>query len=208
MRGRIRSALLFCCLSLLMGIAGCKYIPGAHAAETIAPTHIADMTLQLGDIPSGFRLVTDTALTDAQLAQQLSQPALSATLGRLRRKVGTYRVFAYSQPEPSTINGAVQAMVEVDLFDTATHAQTWLDDRQPALEAIYGSAVPVGAPGQRHIMRMLVQRGESAAVTRSVLSFTERNVSVEIATVLMGPGPSLAEDERYANLIDNRILQG
>src|SRR5579884_2545193 len=206
MRARTRGAFFFCGVGLILSLSGCTYLPGAHAADTmtIVPAHIANMTLQLGDLPAGFRLVTDLAPASVQLAQQLApdlpgdQQALAATLNQLRRRAGTYRVFSYSQPEPSTINGAVQAVVEVDLFDTIAHAQAWLDDRQPALTAAYGPAVAVGAPGQHHIVHMRVQHGESIAATDSVLSFTERNVFVEIATVLIGQGPSLAEGERYA----------
>lgn len=194
--------------TLLAMIAGCSHIPGLGKANTtVAATHLGAMTLQLGDMPSGFLIASDTVPDNAQLARQLGMPASAATLDHLGRRAGTLRAFVFTLVEPSTINGPTQATVEVDLFDTPPHAQDWLTMRQNAL-AVAGPIVPVGVPGQRHFARMMVQHGEAVTMTNGVLAFTEQNVYVEIASVLLGPGPSLAENERYADLIDTRILQG
>ena len=195
--------------AILLGLAGCKGLPTATAATKsttiVGMPPALTLTLQLGDMPMGFHLALDVAPTAQELATLLAQPTATDQLIRLHRLAGSYRTFILALPEPTTMNGPVQAVVDLEIFDTAQHAQQWFDARQAALAAI-APTLDVGTPGQYHSVHATIQgSGDAIKATSSVLSFTEQSIYVEISSVLVGPSASLAEDLRYATLIDNRI---
>ena len=208
MDGRIR----FWATSLLGGVlsmvcAGCGHLAvGGATPSTLATTNLTSMTVQLSDLPAGFHLLDDATPTNLQLAQQLNDPASASQLDQLNRRAGTYRLFLYTMPEPSMINGPVQVAVEIDGFDTASHAQAWFADRQTLLTAATGAPLAIGAPGQRHSVAMTTYAGAGLTRTDSTLAFTEANVYVEITTVTVSQGSSLSAAEQYADLINTRLV--
>jgi len=194
-------------LTLLM-LVGCAHLPGAahdtHPA-TIAATQLNQITVQLIDMPTTDHLALDLAPTDAQLAQLLGQPQLAAVLARDGWLGGSYRVFAFAAPEPSVYNVTVRATIQLDAFPDAARAADWFKARNATLIAV-GAVQTVAAPGQQHTLRMHVTMAGDTAATTATLTLREGNVVMEITTIFVGQGPSIADAERYAALIDDRII--
>lgn len=186
-------------------LAGCFRLPGARAAPVaITMDHLASQTITLGDIPLGFQIDLNLTPTNVELARQLAAPADAALLAQLGRQGGTYRLFTYALPEPTTLNGVTRATVEVDIFPSAGAAQAWLDARRPQ---IAGADLAAPAPGQAHVVHVTITRAGEVAATTTTLAYVEANAYVEIMTVFVGPGISIAEAARYADIIDGRLLR-
>ncbi len=198
-------------LGLVIGLlilAGCTRLPGAAAAAPrwIAANQMMAQTIQIGDIPNGFQLVLDLQPSADQLAKVLTMPGASADLRELGRSQGTYRAFTYTLAEPTDLNGTTSATIEVDFFPTPANADTWMADRQSANEATGELPLDAPAPGQQHAITLATYRAATAVATQATLAFVEKNVYVEIHTTFVGPGPSLADATRFADLIDARLL--
>lgn len=190
-------------------LAGCAHLPGqaTSARVQIAPSQVAALTIQLGDVPQDDLLAVDQSPTNAQLAQILGQPALAASLGQWGRVGGTYRVFTFTSPEPGVYNATVRAVIEVDLFPSAADATGWHAARLAALPAP-GTELAVAAPGQHHQVYVQSYHAGDTVATTTTLAFTDGNVAVAITTNFVGPNVSIADAERFAALIDGRILHG
>jgi hypothetical protein len=189
-------------------LAGCTHLPGQTVSVPvqIAPTQVLARTVQLGDMPLGDRLAVDATPDDATLAQWLGAPNLAATLAQLGRTGGSYRVFTFTAPEPGAFNATVRATIEIDLFPGASPAAAWVVARQPTL-ADAGPELAVAAPGQHHHAHMQSFTAGDTVATTTTLSFTEGNAAIEITTLCVGPNASLADAERFAALIDDRLQQ-
>ncbi len=198
-------------LGLVIGLlilVGCARLPGVSAASPrwIAANQMMAQTIQIGDIPNGFQLVLDLQPSADQLAQVLSMPGANATLRELGRIQGTYRAFTYTLVEPTDLNGTTSATIEVDFFPTPVNADTWMADRQAANLANGEKPLAAPAPGQRHAITLTTYSAATAVATLATVAFVEKNVYVEIHTTFVGPGPSLADATRFADLIDARLL--
>ena len=209
MQGSTFRALLGIALcGCLIALGGCSnHLPGLSVATpvTLTAAQAANVTITLGDLPSDYRLAQDQTPNNAQLAQLLGQPSATLILTQLGRTGGSYRVFTFVAPEPSVVNATVRATIEVDIFDTPPHAQAW----EMALQSIAsGSTHPlnVAAPGQVHHVRLQSFQAGDIAATTTTLTDAEGNTVVTITTNFVGPNVSLADAERFAAIIDNRIL--
>jgi hypothetical protein len=188
---------------------GCAHLPGraTTAPVQVAPTQAAALTIMLGDVPQDDLLAVDQTPTNAQLAQLLDQPALTATLTQWGRTGGTYRVFTFTAPEPGVYNATVRAVIEVDIFARAAGAAGWEAARQAALPAP-GTELAVAAPGQHHHVYVQSYHAGDTVATTTTLTFTEGNAAVTITTDFVGPNVSIADAERFAALIDDRLIHG
>ncbi len=193
-------------LLALLTLVGCARLPGMadSTIPTMTPTALRHITVQLADMPSADRLATDLTPTDAQLAQLLGQPQLAATLAHDGRLGGTYRVFAFAATEPSAYAVTVRATIQLDAFPDAARAADWLRARDATL-ADMGALQAVAAPGQGHMVRTHISTAGDTAATTAVLTLHEGNVAMEITTIFVGQGPSIADAEHYAALIDDRM---
>lgn len=204
---KVRTLLGCVLLGCMIALGGCsKHLPGLTAATpvTLTAAQAAVVTLTLADLPSDYLLVHDQTPTNAQLAQILGQPSVADTLTQLGRTGGSYRVFTFVAPEPSVVNATVRATIEVDVFDTAQHALAWETTRQ-TLASGAANALNVAAPGQaHHVWLQSFQAGDIAATT-TTLTDVEGNAVVAITTDFVGPNVSLADAERFAGIIDDRI---
>lgn len=205
-----RSTLPLLFAAVLLAFAGCApHLPAASAAAPPIVT-VADLpalTLRPGDLPAAYRLATDAAPTDAQLAALRGDPLAPSRLAQAGRLGGTYRVYAFTSPEPTDLNATVQITVEVDLFASPAGADAWFAARQAALAASFGAPLAAPAPGRQHAVFIRVFRAADIAATDAALAFTEGAVYVEIATTFVGSGVSIADATYYADLIDGRIVQ-
>lgn len=199
-----RFFLLTCALFAVF--AGCSHVPGATASRValISPAHATDLALRLGDLPTGFVVVSDQSPTNLQLAQLL-QPPPAASLQATGRKSGVVRLFAYTSPEPTTISGVTQIHFEMDVFATSSGALTWLHQRDSMLTT-GGPRMAVPGPGQAHIVRAQSYQSGDITATTAVVAYIEQNVYVEITTTSLSQGVSIAETERYADIIDARLV--
>lgn len=197
--------LLTCALGAIL--VGCGHLPGITASRValISPTRASDLALRLGDLPTGFVVVSDQAPTNPQLAQMLQQPQAAAVLQTMGRQAGVMRLFAYTSPEPTTISGVTQIHIEFDVFATSSGAQTWLRQRGDMLTSI-GPLMAVPAPGQAHIVRAQSYHAGDIVATTAVVAYSEHNVYVEITTTTLSQGVSIAEPERFADIIDARLV--
>jgi hypothetical protein len=150
------------------------------------------------------RLALDLTPTNAQLAGLLGQSQLAATLARDGRLGGSYRVFTFVAPEPSVYNVTLHAVIELDAFPDAARAADWLSARAPTLANV-GSVVAVAAPGHNPVVRSHTTTAGDLAATTTVLTLRAGNVAMEITTVFVGQGPSIADAERYVALIIDRL---
>lgn len=200
-----RFFLLTCALCAIFG--GCGHLPGVAARRVplISPARAPDLALRLGDLPSGFVVVSDQAPTNPQLAQLLQQPQAADVLQATGRQAGVMRMFAYTSPEPTTISGVTQIHIEFDVFATSSGALTWLRQRGTMLTAV-GSLMTVPAPGQAHIVRAQSYHAGDIVATTAVIAYSEQNVYVEITTTTLSQGVSIAEPERFADIIDARLV--
>ncbi len=194
-------------LIALFALTSCAHVPGTANTQvpTLPATALNHITVQLADMPSADRLALDLTPTDGQLATLLGQPQLAAALTQAGRLGGSYRVFAFAAPEPSAYNVTVRATIEIDAFPNAARAADWLSARAATLAAM-GAPQSLAAPGQQHAVRLQVTTAGDTAATTAVLSVRESNVTMEITTIFVGQGPSIADAERYAALIDDRML--
>jgi hypothetical protein len=196
---------LFSLLAICL-LAGCAHLPGASSAAvpTITPAMLSRFTVQLADMPMQDRMALDLTPTNDQLAQLLAQPQLATTLAHAGRQGGSYRVFAFAAPEPSVYNVTVRATIQLDVFPNPAQATDWLMARDATLTTA-GDVQPVAAPGQNHVARMRVTTTGDIAATTTVLTLRDGNLTMEITTLFVGQGASIADAERYAALIDDRI---
>lgn len=196
-----RSVWLMC--AVLLWFAACGKSTAALAV--ITPDQSNAAMVELADLPTGFRLVQDATPSNGELAALLNLSGGQRDLDQLGRRGGAYRTFAYTLPEPTTINGITSATIEIDCFGDAAAAQQWFDLRQSTL-ANQGPLLDAPAPGSSHAIHAQTYRAGDIAATTSAVAFQERNVVVEIATTFVGQGVSIAEATRFADLIDDRLI--
>ena len=205
MQGSKQSLAVIILFTVLAGLTACAKATGAPSLVRVPASGMASLSLRIGDVPLGSRLMVDLTPTNAQLPAIIHATAPDPSLETLSRQAGSYRVFTYASEEPSVLNVTVRAVVEVDLFTTSDRSRRWMDERQTDLAKTAGPLYPTGAPGQSHAVRLTSYHAGDIVATTTSLAFVDRNAYVEITTTSVGPGISVADPERFARLIAARL---
>jgi hypothetical protein len=194
-------------VSLMLG--GC-HLPGilqTKAAPTnLTPEQSQAIMLRLTDFPENCRLAYDTTPANDIVASQDGDPQAMALLTSANRLGGSQRIFTLVTEEPSIYNGLVRLAITMDVFASPTGAQRWLTHREQRLAQTAGDRINVATPGQGSVVFDKVQRAADFAATTTTIIFTEHNLTFEIVATQLGLGVSFAEAERYAQVIDARII--
>jgi hypothetical protein len=196
-------------IALLALFVGCSHIPGVPARAAppdLAAAAAPQVAIQLQDVPQGTTIAQDLAPSDAQLAGLLGGNQVTSELTQMGRQGGIVRTFTYVSPEPGVLNGTVRVTIEVDVFATPTGALAWESARATLAQAD-GPPLVVAAPGTMHHVHMRASVAGDMVATLTTLTFVEGNVAVAVTTLFVGPNTSIADAERYADLIDQRIRQ-
>ena len=191
-------------------LAGCSHLPGGPTlppALVLVPTDWNAVSVVLADLPPGYLLATETQPTDAQVWEQRGTPTDAALLSQAQRLGGDWRLFLDAPEAPTVQSATVRATVAIDIFGSVVGASAWFDHRAGVIATLPGTPLPAPAPGQRHVLHVQTYgAGSGATMTHTILAFIERNAVVEITTTTVGPGESLADPTRFADLIDSRLL--